>query len=90
MSALVELGGKVLSDRFRCRGRRITRGHQSVPVYQEFCEIPGYVLFTRVIGSLLFQPFVQVAGPGTVDFDLGEHWEVDLIAGRRELQNFSF
>ena len=57
-------------------------------VHQELGKVPGDIgiPFFPYIGSL--QQLIEFTGIITIDLDLGEHGEVDVVAGTRELEDF--
>lgn len=89
MSGSSHCGGQVLSDDLRGRRRRIAGDGQPVRIHQKLGEIPCDVLFAGFVRLLSFQPAVKVTGASAVDLDFCEHRKIDLVAGSRELENFS-
>lgn len=57
-------------------------------VDQELLEIPADTSLTGWLDVLAGQVLVQWRGVVTVDFDLAEHWERDVVAGAAELLDF--
>ena len=73
---------------FLGRHRRLETGQDlAIRAHEEFREIPRDVLGTVRRRVPRLEEGIEIASPGTIDFDLRKHGEVDAVGRFRELQD---
>ena len=85
-----EMIGDDLGELLRCRHGREAAHDITVPIDQELLEVPGDVGGVTIAGSSRLEQAVQLCRTLAIDFDLGEHREVDLVVGGHELEDLGF